>query len=118
MQSAEQDKKKQEKSSKKDSKENDQGKEKENEQKDAKGEEGQSGDKQSSLPPGVQKVTERIKTETTRDYLGADGKVLGTEKTVNEQVKTVPPEMLKQEQSKDASQEGDQGKEKEKEEGK
>ncbi|HBV86767.1 MAG TPA: sugar ABC transporter substrate-binding protein [Desulfosporosinus sp.] len=118
MQSAEQDKKKQEESSKKDSKENDQGKEKENEQKDAKGEEGQSGDKQSSLPPGVQKVTERIKTETTRDYLGADGKVLGTEKTVNEQVKTVPPEMLKQEQSKDASQEGDQGKEKEKEEGK
>lgn len=65
--------------------------------------------KASAIPPGVQKVTERIKTETTREYLDAQGKVIGTEKTANEQVKTVPPEMLKQqtEQPKDATK--DQG---------
>jgi len=67
--------------------------------------------KPSAIPPGVQKVTERIKTETTREYLDAQGKVIGTEKTANEQVKTVPPEMLKQqsEQPKDATKDqGDQ----------
>jgi len=124
MQSAEQDKKKKEESSDKGSEEKDQGKEQEKGQGDTKKEEGQSGDKQGGIPQGVEKVTERVKTETTRDYLDAQGKVLGTEKTVNEQVKTVPPEMLKQktqqtEQSKDASKEqGDQAKDKEKEEGK
>ncbi|MDR3585361.1 MAG: substrate-binding domain-containing protein [Desulfosporosinus sp.] len=66
-------------------------------------------DKSSALPSGVKTVTERTKTETTREYLDAQGKVIGTEKTANEQVKTVPPEMLKQqsEQSKDATK--DQG---------
>jgi len=66
--------------------------------------------KSSNIPAGVQKITERIKTETTREYLDAQGKVIGTEKTANEQVKTVPPEMLKQqsdqqqsEQPKDAT---------------
>ncbi|MFZ3131305.1 MAG: substrate-binding domain-containing protein [Desulfosporosinus sp.] len=61
--------------------------------------------KSSSIPAGVQKVTERIKTETTREYLDAQGKVIGTEKTANEQVKTLPPEILKQqsEQPKDAT---------------
>ena len=58
----------------------------------------------STIPAGVQKVTERIKTETTREYLDAQGKIIGTEKTTNEQVKTVPSEMLKQQaaQPKDA----------------
>ncbi|MDR3539934.1 MAG: substrate-binding domain-containing protein [Desulfosporosinus sp.] len=70
-------------------------------------------DKSSALPPGVKTVTERTKTETTREYLDAQGKVIGTEKTANEQVKTVPPEMLKQqqqpEQSKNSTQDqGDQ----------
>jgi len=62
--------------------------------------------KSSAIPAGVEKVTERIKTETTREYLDAQGKVIGTEKTANEQEKTVPPEMLKQqsEPPKDASQ--------------
>ncbi|MHB8073597.1 sugar ABC transporter substrate-binding protein [Desulfosporosinus fructosivorans] len=92
---------------------------------DSKKEDSQAGDKQGSsnggekqaegksgdIPPGVQKVTERIKTETTREYFDEQGKVIGTEKTENEQVKTVPPEMLKQqsEQSKQSSQ--DQGSE-------
>lgn len=70
--------------------------------------------KSSAVPPGVQKVTERIKTETTREYLDSQGKVIGTEKTTNEQVKTVPPEILKQqsEQPKDASEDkGDQSSE-------
>jgi len=70
---------------------------------------GSSEQQSSAIPPGAQKVTERIKTETTRDYLDAQGKVIGTEKTTNDQVKTVPPEMLKQqtEQPKDATK--DQG---------
>ena len=55
----------------------------------------------SAVPPGVSKITERVKTETTREYLDAQGKVIGTEKTANEQIKTVPPEMLKQEGQKD-----------------
>lgn len=57
------------------------------------------GQKEGSVPPGVEKVTERVKTETTRDYLDAQGKVIGTEKTVNEQVKTVPPDMLNQQKN-------------------
>lgn len=121
MQSAEQDQKQKEQSSDKASQgkdqAKDQGKDQEKEKGEAKKEEGQSGEKQSAIPPGVQKVTERVKTETTRDYLDAQGKVLGTEKTLNEQVKTVPPEMLKQqtEQSKDsAKDQGDQAKDKDK----
>ena len=71
--------------------------------------------KSGATPAGTQKVTERIKTETTREYLDAQGKVIGTEKTVNDQEKIVPPEMLKQqaETPKDAAKdtakdEGDQ----------
>src|SRR5665648_154793 len=92
LQSAEQDKKqtgaktKQEQSGDQASQGNDQG--------DSKKQESSSGT--SNIPPGVQKVTERIKTETTREYLDGQDKVIGTEKTVNEQVKTVPPAMLKQ----------------------
>lgn len=71
------------------------------------------GEKESSVPPGVEKVTERVKTETTRDYLDAQGKVIGTEKTVNEQVKTVPPDMLNQQKSegeeKEASKQEEKG---------
>ncbi|WP_407306306.1 sugar ABC transporter substrate-binding protein [Desulfosporosinus sp. SB140] len=73
----------------------------------------QAQNKSGNVPAGVEKVTERIKTETTRDYLDAQGKVIGTEKTTNEQVKTLPPDMLKQQtdqsdqESKDSSK--DQG---------
>lgn len=71
------------------------------------------GEKEGSVPPGVEKVTERVKTETTRDYLDAQGKVIGTEKTVNEQVKTVPPDMLNQQKSegeeKEASKQEEKG---------
>jgi D-xylose transport system substrate-binding protein len=65
--------------------------------------------KSSTMPPGVQKVTEQIKTETTREYLDAQGKVIGTEKTTNEQVKTVPPEMLKQQSEQPTEATKDQG---------
>lgn len=100
MKSAEQDKKEKEEEDKKGKSSGQASKGNEKEEK-AKGEEkkaeGQSDDKGSKpLPEGVEKVTERIKTETTREYLDKQGKVIGTEKTVNEQVKTVPPEMLKQ----------------------
>lgn len=115
LQSAEQEKKQKEQAAAKESKGKEEGKEEgkdqEKDQGDTKKEEGQSGEKQNAIPPGVQKVTERVKTETTRDYLDAEGKVMGTEKTVNEQVKTVPPEMLKQqtEQPQDAAKgQGDQ----------
>lgn len=91
---------------------------------ESKKQENQAGDKQGSssggeqqtegqanpIPAGAQKVTERIKTETTREYLDAQGKVIGTEKTTNEQIKTVPPEMLKQQ----LEQQGDTKKETEK----
>lgn len=56
---------------------------------------GQSG---GNFLPGVAKVTERVNTEITREYLDSKGKVLWTEKSSNQQVRTVPPEMLKQEQ--------------------
>lgn len=120
LQSAEQDKKKTEQAgqtSKKDQTKDqtkDQGQAKKEDQSgDKSGASSSAGqqDKSSAMPPGVQKVTERIKTETTREYLDAQGKVIGTEKTANEQVKTVPPEMIKQqsEQSKDATKDqGDQ----------
>ena len=68
-------------------------------------------DKSSPVPTGAQKVTERIKTETTREYLDAQGKVIGSEKTVNEQEKIVPPDMLKKqaEPAKEATKDqGDQ----------
>ena len=65
--------------------------------------------KSSAIPPGVKKVTERIKTETTREYLDAQGKVIGTETTANEQVKTVPPEMLQQQSEQPKSATKDQG---------
>lgn len=121
MKSAEQEKKQKEQEAKKeqssgqDSKGKD--KEEEKEQGDKKTEE-KSEDKKGStpVPAGAEKVTERVKTETTREYLDAQGKVIGTEKTVNEQVKTVPPDMIKQqaEQSKDkAADQGDEAKGKE-----
>jgi ABC-type sugar transport system substrate-binding protein len=88
---------------------------------DQKKEDKQAGDKQGSsgggeqqaegkadpIPEGAQKVTERIKTETTREYLDAQGKVIGTEKSTNEQIRTVPPEMLRQksEQQEETKQE-------------
>lgn len=93
------------------SKEQGSAKEKASDQQGASGGGDQSQGKSSSMPAGVQKVTERIKTETTREYLDAQGKVIGTEKTANEQVKTVPPEMLKPqtEQTSDTSKSKSQG---------
>ena len=62
------------------------------------GEGGQAGQESgSAIPPGVTKVTERITTEVVREYLDAQGKVIGTERSSNQQVRTVPPEMLKKE---------------------
>lgn len=111
IESAEQDKKKTEE---KDQKASEPSQEKD--QASPKKEDSSSGDKQpssggdqaksapSAIPAGAKNVTERIKTETTREYLDAEGKVIGTEKTANDQVKTVPAEMMNQqaEQSKDS----------------
>lgn len=64
------------------------------------------------IPPGTAKVTERVKTEIIRDYLDAQGKVIGTEKSASEQVRNVPPEMLKEEMAKGQQGKGEgQGKE-------
>lgn len=63
----------------------------------------QGGEQQAggNMPQGVSKVTEKIRTEITREYLDAQGKVIGTEKNANDQVRTIPPEMLlKEQQSK------------------
>ena len=54
----------------------------------------------ANIPAGVNKVTERVHTEITREYLDAQGKVIGTEKNANDQVRTIPPEMLVKEQTK------------------
>ena len=119
MQSAQQDKKQTEEKAKKEQK-GDQASQGDSKKEESKagaaqgssgGGEKQAEGKTGTIPPGVEKVTERIKTETTRDYLDAQGKVIGTEKTTNDQVKTVPPDMLKQqaEQPKDAkTDQGDQ----------
>lgn len=120
MKSAEQDKKEKEQKDEKEqsSGQGDDQKEKEKEGSDQEGSqqtEGQSEESKGSgsIPAGVEKVTERIKTETTREYFDKQGNVIGTEKTVNEQVKTVPPEMIKQqtEQSKEKGGKEDEKKE-------
>ena len=113
MQSAEQDKKQPEpagQASKKDQTK-DQGQAKKADQSGDKSGASSGGQqaKSSTIPPGVQKVTERITTETTREYLDAQGKVIGTEKTTNDQVKTVPPEMLKQQAEQPTDATKDQG---------
>ena len=80
---------------------------------------GQSGG-QMVIPEGVAKVTEKIHTEITREYLDENGKILGTEKSANDQVRTIPPEMLlkeqQQQQQKQQQKEGqeqqEEGKEK------
>jgi D-xylose transport system substrate-binding protein len=60
--------------------------------------EGTNGSGSGSIPSGVSKITEKIRTETTREYQDSQGKVIGTEKSANEQVKTIPPEMMQQQQ--------------------
>lgn len=117
MKSAEQDKKQKESagaSQSKDKKTDKGAESKGTEAKDqgtAKQAQGSSEDKKASstIPAGTDKVTERVKTETTREYLDTQGKVIGTEKAVSEQIKTVPSDMIKQqmEQSKDKT--SDQG---------
>lgn len=68
--------------------------------------EGQSGGESAqqqgnvAVPQGAEKVTERVRTEITREYLDGQGNVIGTEKAANDQVRTVPPEMLLQEMQK------------------
>ncbi|HBW36640.1 substrate-binding domain-containing protein [Desulfosporosinus sp. BICA1-9] len=120
IKSAEQDKKAKEQEDKKEksSGQASEGKDKEEAGKEGEAKnEGKSEEKGSSaIPAEAKKVTERIKTETNREYLDAQGKVIGTEKTVNEQVKTVPSEMIKQqaEQSQvKAKDGGDEAKDKE-----
>ncbi|HHY26077.1 MAG TPA: substrate-binding domain-containing protein [Desulfitobacterium dehalogenans] len=68
---------------------------------------GQSGE-QGVMPEGVKKVTEKVHTEIIREYLDEKGNVLGTEKSANDQVRTVPPEMLLKEQQQQKQQGGQQ----------
>lgn len=124
MQSAEQDANQKEQ---KDTQKSSQGKDQGKDQSDTKKDGGQSKDKQGSsggakqtqgsIPPGVEKVTERVKTETTRDYLDAQGNIIGTEKTTNDQVKTIPAEMLNQQQQQQQQQQSDQSKDSKKDQG-
>ncbi|HVJ47965.1 sugar ABC transporter substrate-binding protein [Desulfitobacterium sp.] len=68
-----------------------------------------------NVPQGATKVTEKVQTIITRDYLDSQGKVLGTEKSTSEQNRTIPSEMLKQEtqqkSQQDQGQKGQQGQE-------
>ncbi|MDA8441485.1 MAG: substrate-binding domain-containing protein [Peptococcaceae bacterium] len=49
---------------------------------------------QAAKAAGVAKVREKIRTETTREMLGQDGKVIGTEREVKEEVRTLPQALL------------------------
>jgi ABC-type sugar transport system substrate-binding protein len=51
-----------------------------------------------NIPQGATKVTEKVHTEITREYLDDKGKVIGTEKNSNDQARTIPPEILIKEQ--------------------
>ncbi|MDD2233667.1 MAG: substrate-binding domain-containing protein [Desulfitobacteriaceae bacterium] len=64
----------------------------------------------ASIPSGVSKITEKIRTETIREYHDSQGKVIGTERSTNEEIKTIPPEMINQENQiqKKSSQQNDQ----------
>lgn len=68
----------------------------------------QSAQGQAAAQSGVVKIRERIRTETTREMLGADGKVIGTESDVREEVRTLPAPLLdatkKQQQGQSQSQ--------------
>jgi ABC-type sugar transport system substrate-binding protein len=61
-----------------------------------------------SMPEGVNKVTEKVHTEITREYHDSQGKLIGTEKNASDQVRTVPPEMILQEMQQKEKQ-GNQG---------
>ncbi|NMA68710.1 MAG: substrate-binding domain-containing protein [Desulfitobacterium sp.] len=71
------------------------------------GEGGTGGGQPLAMPQGVSKVIEKVQTEITREYLDEEGKVLGTEKSTNNQVRTIPSEMLLQEHQQ--QQQGQQG---------
>ena len=127
MQSAQQDQK--QKEQKKPENQVSQGKDKSKSQGESSQSEQQSGGSQGSgsatqqnkankIPSGVQKVTERIRTEITREYLDGQGNVIGTEKTANEQIRTLPPEMIKQEdQAKETATENTSSKDSSKDQG-
>lgn len=85
--------------------------------KDAKSSDSSSGSSKSTdkagsvqIPPGAAKVTEHVKTTVTREYLDDKGKVLSTEQSASEQVRTVPPEMIKKEQEQKQNVKQDSGK--------
>ncbi len=65
-----------------------------------------AGQTPASIPDGADKVKESVHTEITREYLDAQGKIIGTEKNSSDQVRTIPPQLLLQEQAK--AQTGDQ----------
>lgn len=56
-----------------------------------------SGASSARIPQGASKVTEHVKTTITREYLDDKGTVLGTEQSANEQVRTVPADVIKKE---------------------
>ncbi|HEX3014906.1 MAG TPA: substrate-binding domain-containing protein [Desulfobacteria bacterium] len=68
------------------------------------GQQGQGGTAGSK----VAKVRETIRTETTREMLGSDGKILGTEKQVKEETRTLPSALLEETKAKE-QEDGKQG---------
>ncbi len=85
----------------KQNKEEQQGQNTEGSQKTEDSQKNQGSSGSTSIPSGVSKITEKVRTETTREYHDSQGKIIGTEKSANEEVKTIPPEMLKQDTQKD-----------------
>ena len=72
------------------------------------GESGQSGEQPQSKgtysSSGATQVREKIRTETTREMLGPDGKVMGTETEVKEEVRTLPAALVDAQKSQQAEQ--------------
>lgn len=104
----------------KDKKKGEQGKQTAN--KEANQKQGQQGGQQqgqSLKTSGVTQIREKIRTETTREMLGPDGKVMGTETEVKEEVRTLPSALVDARKQQQAEQEKKQDKgEKKEEEGK
>jgi ABC-type sugar transport system substrate-binding protein len=63
-----------------------------------------------AMPAGVTQVREKITTNTQRDMLDKDGKVLGTEKETKEETRTLPAALVQAQQQSQQQSQGSQEK--------
>ncbi|HZW82782.1 MAG TPA: substrate-binding domain-containing protein [Candidatus Deferrimicrobium sp.] len=71
---------------------------------------GKGSEQAKAMPAGVTQVREKITTNTLREMLDKDGKVLGTEKETKEETRTLPAALVQaQQQSQQQAQQQSQG---------